>query len=146
MKFTCTVKINQPISKVIDLWEDESKFSLWQDGFNSKTLLEGEKGKVGSKSKIILSQGRKSMELMETVLVNSLPKEFKTFVEHIHMDNTQTVRFRVLSKHDTEYSSEVEYTEFKHIIPKLLAKLFPGMFKKQVQKRLDQFKNLAENN
>jgi len=144
MKFTCSIDINKPIDEVLALWKDESNYKHWQEGFQSKELLSGEKEAVGSQSKIILQQGKQRMELIETILINNLPDERKTLVEHIHMDNTQTVRFESISANETRYISEIEYTKFKHLIPKLMAKLFPSMFKKQVQKWLDLFKLFAE--
>ncbi len=145
MKYTCTVDINLPIDKVVALWEDENHFKKWQDGFQSIEHLEGQLNKPGSKSKILLEQGNVFMELIETIISNNLPKEKKAFYEHIHMSNTQTTRFKELSETKTQHISEVEYTQFNGLMPKLMAKLFPSMFKKQSQKWMDQFKDFVEN-
>ena len=61
------------------------------------------------------------------------------------MDNTMTCYFTELGVNKTKYVSEIEYTAFRGFIPKAMATLFPGMFKKQVQKWLDNFKAFAEN-
>jgi uncharacterized membrane protein len=63
---------------------------------------------------------------------------------HKHMDNTMTCTFKTISEHSTEYISEIEYNAFRGLMPKLLAQLFPGMFKKQLQKWLNNFKEFAE--
>lgn len=144
MKFTCTVDINLPMNRVLELWLDESNNHAWQDGFKSKELIEGNQDEIGSKYRIILEQGNRKMELIETLLSNDLPKERKSLVEHIHMDNTQLVRFEAISDEKTRYVSEIEYIKFKHFVPRIMAKLFPKMFKTQVQKWLDQFKTFAE--
>lgn len=144
MKYKCTVDINSPMDKVVSLWEDEGLFKNWQDGFQSITLLEGEKGAIGSKSRILLQDGKRKMELIETIISNDLPNEKKGLYEHIHMTNTQTTKFEELSENTTRYTSEVEYTKFNGFMPKMMAKLFPGMFKKQSQKWMDQFKQFAE--
>lgn len=144
MQFTCKVSIKKPINELISLWLDESNFKHWQDGFISLELIEGKKGELNSKSKITLQQGKHSMELIERIMVNDLPRERKSFVEHKHMNNIQTVSFNALSEEETECVSVIEYTEFKHLIPRIMAVLFPSMFKKQVQKWLDQFKQFAE--
>lgn len=60
------------------------------------------------------------------------------------MTNTMTSRFSELGENKTEYTAEIEYTKFNGIIPKLMSMLFPGMFKKQSQKWLEQFKSFAE--
>ena len=99
---------------------------------------------MGAKSKILLQQGSRQIELTETILVSNLPEEKSGLHEHIHMTNTQTSRFKSIDQHTTRYISEVEYTKFNGMMPTLMAKLFPGMFKKQSQKWMDQFKAIAE--
>jgi len=144
MKYKCTVDINLPIDLVVQLWSDESHFSKWQDGFQSIQHLEGQAHSNGAKSKILLEQGRQKMELTETIISNNLPTEKKALYEHIHMTNIQTSSFEKLSEGKTRYISEVEYVKFNGFMPKLMAKIFPGMFKKQSQKWMNQFKEFAE--
>lgn len=144
MNYTCSIEINLPITKVIELWNNEAFFNKWQDGFQSITILEGEKNAVGTKSKILLQQGKRKMELIETIITNNLPTEKKALYEHIHMSNTQSSRFEKIDKNKTLYISEVEYTKFNGFAPKVMAKLFPNMFKKQSLKWMEQFKTFAE--
>lgn len=144
MKYRCSVDINVPIDKAVSLWSDESKFHNWQDGFQSIELLEGQSGAAGAKSRILLKQGKGKMELIETIISNDLPREKKGLYEHIHMTNTQTTSFEKIDENNTRYISEVEYTKFNGFMPRMMAKLFPGMFKKQSQKWMDQFKGFAE--
>ncbi|GMN08744.1 hypothetical protein MTsPCn9_08000 [Croceitalea sp. MTPC9] len=144
MKYTCSIDIKLPIDMVSALWSNEAYFKEWQDGFQFIKHLEGEPNSVGAKSKILLQQGKRKVELLETILVNNLPEEKKALYEHIHMTNTQTTRFKKISENQTQYTSEVEYTKFNSFMPKLMAKLFPGVFKKQSQKWMRQFKAFAE--
>jgi len=146
MKFTCTVHINRPIDAVVNLWKDESHFKEWQLGFESKELISGEKETKGAKSKIVLSHSGRSMELIETIEFNELPKARKIYVEHKHMCNYLTDSFNEVNSNETIYATEVEYTKFIGLIPNIMARLFPSMFKKQVQKWLDAFKVFAEAN
>ncbi|MFT5822203.1 MAG: putative membrane protein [Crocinitomix sp.] len=143
MKYTCTVTINAPIDYVVKLWEDESNFSDWQDGFESIELLSGNHNTKGAKSKIILD-GDRRIELIETIISNNLPEEKVALYAHIHMVNTQTSRFKKLGDNLTEYTSEVVYTQFNGFMIKLMAKLFPSKFKAQSQKWMGQFKTFAE--
>ena len=144
MKYTCSVDVDLPIEIVAELWADEKHFAKWQDGFQSIDHFEGEANAVGAKSKIFLQQGKRKMELVETIISNQLPAVKKALYVHEHMTNTQTTRFEEISTSKTRYISEVEYTQFNGLMPKLMAKLFPGMFKKQSQKWMDQFKEFAE--
>lgn len=145
MKYTCSVDINLAIDKVATLWADENHFEKWQDGFRSFENLKGEPGAVGTKSKILFRQGKRKVELIETIISNNLPLEKKALYEHVHMTNTQTTKFENISENKTRYISEVEYTQFKGYMPKLMAVLFPSMFKKQSQKWMNQFKEYVEN-
>ena len=144
MKYTCTVKINLPLLETVELWKDENHFKSWQDGFESIEHQSGMPNTAGAKSKIILD-GRQRIELIETIVSFNLPKEKTAVYEHIHMTNTQKSSFQALDSHTTQYTSEVEYTKFNGFMIKLMAKLFPGKFKAQSQKWMNQFKAFAEN-
>ncbi|MGH1387926.1 SRPBCC family protein [Kordia sp.] len=145
MKYTCTIDINLPIDKVVALWSNETYFKEWQDGFESIELISGTPDTKGAKSKIIFN-GKHKMELLETIISNDLPNEKIGLYEHIHMTNTQISRFIVINEYTTQYISEVEYTKFNGFMIKLMAKLFPGKFKQQSQKWMNQFKKFAETN
>ena len=144
MKYTCTTEINLPISQVVELWKDENNFREWQDGFVKIEHISGKPETIGSQSRIYLEQGKQKLELLETITSNNLPHEKRAIYEHIHMTNTQITSFKSLGDNKTQYMSQVEYTKFNKIIPKVLSMLFPGMFRKQSQKWLDQFKEFAE--
>lgn len=144
MKFTCKVVINRPLAEVVALWQDENHFKEWQSGFQRIEHISGTPGTAGAQSKIFLDDGRHKMELLQTVQTANLPDEHKVLVEHKHMDNIQVTRFKALGPNQTEYSSEIDYFKMKAFIPKLMAFLMPGVFRKQVQKWLDQFKAFAE--
>ena len=146
MKYTCSVKVPLNRTDCVNLWMDESQFAEWQDGFQSKTWIEGKPNEIGSKSDIVLAQGKRRMELRETILDNNLPEHIEGRYDHIHMTNTQKITFEAMSSDSTLLTSDVEYTAFHSFMPKLMAKLFPGMFKKQSHKWLDQFRELAERN
>ena len=143
MKYSCTVEINQPIHKTVALWENENNFKEWQDGFESIEHLSGTRNEKGAKSKIILN-GKRKIELVETIILNDLPKEKTALYEHINMTNTQTTRFKEISFNKTQLISEVEYTKFNGFLIKMIAKVFPNKFKQQSQKWLIQFKTFAE--
>lgn len=144
MKYSCKVEIDRPIEKVAALWANEDYFNKWQDGFQSITLIEGKANTTGTKSKIVYQQGKRKLELIETIITENLPYEKKARYEHQHMINTQTTRFEKISAIKTRFISEVNYTKFNGLMPKLLAKFFPKMFKKQSQKWMNQFKVFAE--
>lgn len=144
MKYKCRIEIDLPIDTVVNLWADENNFKEWQDGFVRIERISGEPEEIGAKSKIYLQQGRRKIELIEIILSNNLPEEKSALYEHIHMTNTQTTSFKSIESNKTQYISEVEYVKFNGFIPRIMAMLFPGMFKKQSLKWMHQFKELAE--
>ena len=111
MKYTCSIIINEPIHKVIALWEDEKNFKEWQDGFKSITHLSGLKNTKGAVSKIIF-EDKMTIELVETIIKINLPQEKVALYEHKHMVNTQESRFEPIDLKQTKYTSEVEYLKF----------------------------------
>lgn len=144
MKFTCIVIIEKPINQVTDLFINPDNLKEYQDGFLKKEIVSGVPAEVGTVSRMYYKQGKRDIVITETVTSNNLPHEFTGFYHHIHMDNTMTNRFTSLSENSTQYDAEIEYTNLRGFMVKAMAFLFPRMFKKQVQKWLDQFKEFVE--
>ena len=142
MKFTCTIDINAPRDKVVSVFLDPEKQKHFQDGFIRKELLSGEINQVGTKSKLHY----KRLELIETIQVNNLPDTFQGLYEHKHTTNTMHVTFTSVNAETTRYISEINYTKLNGFLIKAIMKLFPSMFKKQVEKWMIQFKNYVEVN
>ncbi len=145
MRFTCTVNIAAPRENVVKLFQDVTTFKEWQEGFVSLEHLSGLAGTIGAKSKIVYKNGKHVIELTETITVNYLPNEKSALYEHKHMVNTMKNRFTPLGAGQTRYDAEIEYTQFVGFVPKMMALLMPGVFRRQVQKRLDRFKAFVEN-
>jgi uncharacterized membrane protein len=144
MKFSCSVEINKPVEKVIELYDNTENLKKWQDGFVSLEHLSGKPGTPGAKSKLIYKIGKREIELIETISVKNLPHEFSALYETKTMVNTMTNRFIPIGEEKTKYETEIEYTRFNGVMPKMMAFLMPGVFKKQTQKWLNQFKVFAE--
>ena len=145
MKFSCDIEIDLPINKVVELFNNPDNLKEWQDGFEGIEHISGTPGDVGAKTKMFYKSGKRNIVLTETILVNDLPDEFTGKYEAKEMVNTMKNTFHIISENKTRWNAEIEYTEFRGFMPKLMAKLMPGMFKKQVQKWLNQFKSFAEN-
>lgn len=144
MKFIGSVEINKPKSLVAKLFADPLYLIEYQDGFQSKTLLSGEIGQVGAVSMMFFKHGKREMELKETITLNNLPDTFEALYEHKHMDNTMKCKFTALDENKTLYEYEFEYIRVSWLMPKLMFLLFPSMFKKQVDKWMQQFKVFVE--
>ena len=88
--------------------------------------------------------GDREMELKETVTANNLPDSFEAFYHHSHMDNTMKYSFTEIDENTTLYEFECEYTRFKGFMPKFIAVVFPGAYKKPGLKWMAQFKDFIE--
>lgn len=144
MKFGGTISIDQPYEKVAALFADSNNLKKWQEGFQKKELISGTEAENGAISKIYLAQGKRKMELEETIINNQLPHFFEATYHHIHMDNTLKTSFIPINDHQTEYTTEGEYTRVSWVMPKLMMILFPSMFKKQAFTWMENFKRFAE--
>ena len=145
MKFICTVIINQPKEKVAAYFENPEYLSKYQEGFLRKELISGDSMKDNAISKLYYKMGNGGeMELTETVLKNDLPNSFIAQYHHKHTDNTMESNFTALNENQTQYDAEINYTAFKGVMVKIMALLFPSIFKKQVQKWLNNFKVFLE--
>jgi uncharacterized membrane protein len=146
MRFKCQVDIDLPREKVIELFDSVDNLKHWQDGFISFEHLTGEPGEVGSTARMMYEMNGRPMELIETVTVKNFPDEFSGTYVHKHMTNSMVNKFEWLASDKTRWTAEIEYTQLNGFIIKMMAFLMPGMFKKQTQKWLNQFKAFAEGN
>jgi len=141
MKFKCSVEINLPRAKVVELFDNPDNLLYWQDGFMSMEHLSGEPGKEGSKTRL----NYKKLSLVETITENDLPESFHGSYEGNWGKNMMYNYFDKLSENKTQWRSELDYVEMNGFMMKLMKTIMPGMFRKQTQKWMDQFKAFAEN-
>lgn len=143
MKFTCQIDIDLPRNRVIELFDNPDNMKKWQDGLLSFEHLEGEPGQAGARSKLVYQNGKKTFDLYEHITVRNLPDEFSGYYDHVAMRNTMTNRFEELDANSTRWISELHYT-FKTPMWRFFSKFMKGMFRKQTQKYLNNFKKFAE--
>ncbi|MEP1034996.1 SRPBCC family protein [Ekhidna sp.] len=144
MKFNGSIDIKQSRDKVAELFADPAYLKEYQEGFEKKELLKGDAGKEGAISKMYYRNGKHEMVLTETIISNNLPDSFEALYHHKHMDNTMKCTFTQLEDGVTRYDTEVNYTRINWVLPRLIAILFPGMYKKPAQRWLENFKNFVE--
>jgi len=140
MKFKSPVIIKQNKNKVADIFCNPELQHHFQDGFKSKTLISGVEGENGAKSKMVYEK----LELIETILENKLPDSFYALYEHKYTTNTMRVQLTDLADGSTQYDSEMDYTQLNGFFIKMMAKIYPGMFRKQVEKWMNQFRAYCE--
>ena len=144
MIITCETYIDASVEITVELFADRRNLKKWQDGFKSLTPVDGQPGSVGARSKIIFENKGHTIELIETILVNDLPAEFKALYEHSHGSNTTTSSFAEVPGRKTRFTMAIETVAIKGLLPKIMMLIMPGMVKKPTQKWLENFKALAE--
>ncbi len=144
MKFSGSIDIDKPQHIVAAFFADPQYLGEYQEGFLRKELVSGTAGQNGAVSKMYYQMGKGEMELTETITSNQLPEVFEGHYHHKHMDNTMKCRFIALSENKTRYTSEIEYTRINWVMPRLMAILFPGMYRKPAQRWMNNFKEFVE--
>ena len=141
MKFDCSIIIEIPILDVVKSFEDPEALKQSQKGFLRIEHISGDKANAGAKSKLVYNK----FDLIETIIYNKLPDEFFAKYEHKNMTNTMKSKFTSLTNDQTKLTTSIEYTYFSGFVIKIMARFFPKMFKKQVEKWLVKFKLYCEN-
>ena len=142
MKFTCEIVVNRPRADVIRLFDNPDNMKHWQPEFVSFEPLSGTPGQVGAKSKLVYTMGSRTIEMIETITVRDLPREFTGTYETKGVFNIVKNTFEDLGNGSTRWVSENEF-QFG-LFMKIIAFLMPGAFRKTSQKFMDQFKAFAE--
>ena len=141
--YTVTVDINLPRARVVELLDDTDNLFMWQEGLESFEHLSGNPGQVGAKSKFVYKHGKQVIELTETITKRNLPDEFDGTYEWSSGMNTLKNRFVELAPNRTRWESTCGY-EFDSVMLKIMGFLMPGMFRKQNQKFLNNFRAFCE--
>ena len=141
--YTVSVDIDLPRDRVIELFDDDANLVKWQNGLQSFEPISGTPGQPGAKSRLLFDDGKCKVELTETITERNLPDEFNGTYEWKGGKNSLRNRFIELGPERTRWESTCEY-EFSSLMLKLMGFFAPGMFRKQNQKFLDNFKAFCE--
>ena len=142
MKYTCEITINKPLADVIKLFDDPENMKEWQPGLQSYEFLEGPPGQAGSTMKLKYAMGKRQIEMVETILENSLPEKFSGTYEAQGVYNKMDISFVAIDDNTTKWISDQEFRMSGFM--KVWAFLMPGSFKKQSMVFLEKFKEFAE--
>ncbi len=142
MKYTNQVEINLSKTTVISLFLASENYPKWQKNLKSYEPLNGTPGQKGAQAKLRLDNGKRTIEMVETIHENSLPD--KLIVNYMTQDvrNTQINLFLSLSAEKTLYITQSEFSFSGYM--KIIGWLFSNSFKKETQQMLEEFKLFAE--
>ena len=143
MKYQLEIDINLPREKMIELFDNPDNMKHWQPGFQSFEHLSGSPGEVGARYKIIYQMGRRTIEMVETITVRSLPEEFAGTYETRGVWNEVRNLFYEKDAFTTRWVTVNEF-RVSGFAMKMMVFLMPGAFKKQSYKYMENFKAFAE--
>jgi hypothetical protein len=144
MKFTCSIIIQQPRTRVVELFSNPKYLKHYQKNFIEKKLVSGTEGTSHAKSKLYYKMGKGIMVLTETIVNNNLPESFHGHYHHKDMDNTMDSYFDVVDSNTTKYTVDIHYIAFRGVLANTMRLLFPFILKKQVKKWMANFKTFSE--
>ena len=142
MKYKVEVEINQPVNKVIVLFDNPDNLKKWMEGLQSFETISGTPGQEGAKSKLHFKMGKREIDMIETITKRNLPEEFNGTYEAKGVFNIVKNSFIPIDANKTKYVSEQEF-QFRGFM-KLMGAVMPGAFKKQTLKYMNAFKEFAE--
>lgn len=142
LKYELVIDIDAPRDRVVELFIDRDQFRVWQPTLVRLERSQGESGATGATATVVHKMGPREVPMHETVVDGSLPERYEVTYRAKKVFNRVTHRFAELPSGGTRL---VYQTEFELSGPmKLIAKLAPGMFKKQSREVLGRFKSFAE--
>lgn len=143
MKYTVEVEINKPLNRVIELFDSEENAFKWMEGLESWDQISGTPGEPGAKSKMKFDIKGRVMEMVETIEEKNLPERMVMNYTAKGVFNRVVNRFEAVGEEKTHYITEQEF-QMKNVFMKIMGFLMPGMFKKQSNKFLQDFKAFCE--
>lgn len=143
MNYTCEIKIDRPVDRVIELFDNPENMSKWMPGLQSFEHLSGEPGQPGAKSKLRFKMGSRDIEMTETITVRNLPQEFSGTYEAPGVYNVVKNSFLPGGEGGTKWVTENEF-QFTSLMMKIMGFLMPGSFRNETMKHLVAFKEFAE--
>jgi uncharacterized protein YndB with AHSA1/START domain len=141
MTFTCETVVNRPITDVIRLFDNPDNLKKWMTDLVSFEHLSGTPGQPGAKSRLVYKMGRGTCEMIETITVRDLPREFAgtfeskgvcNFVKHSFEDRGDSTR--IVNENDFRFTGFMKVMGF----------FCRGICRRQAQNYLNNFKAFAE--
>lgn len=142
MKYTVHIDISLPRDRVIELFDNPDHLRSWKPDLISFKHRSGEPGEVGATSEIYYKMGKKKVEMIETIVERRLPDAISATYEAGRVWNKVDNHFSEVGPNRTRWTLDSEF-RLKGIM-KVVAKLMPGMFKKQSLTHMERFKAFAE--
>ncbi|HEU5486531.1 MAG TPA: SRPBCC family protein [Microlunatus sp.] len=153
MKYTVGIEVALPRETVAQLLADPAHLQKWLRGLVLHEPLNGEHGQLGTTSRVVMQLGKQKVECTE-IITRREPVDLHDIPEDsvVHFDreivgegmwNAVRDQLTVTGPQTTLWQSESEY-RFSGVLMRLVGLLMPGVFRKQSQQHMQDFKAFAE--
>ena len=142
--YSLEIEIELPRSKVSELFGNPDNLGYWQPGFVSIEPLDGESDLPETRHRLLYTQGKREIEMIETVEVDGLPDEYIATYVAKGMRMRVANRFEKIDENRTRWVSDNE-AHTSGLLMMLFGILMPGCFKKESFRMMKNFKAFAEN-
>lgn len=153
MRYANSIEITLPRQKVVQLLADPALIPMWLRGVVLHEPLRGAHGQVGSVSRVVMQSGRRTMEGTETITrrepadLHGIPADvvvhFAREIVAEGMWNSVHDRLTEATPETTLWESDSEM-RFDSLPMRLMARIIPGVFRRQSQRHMEDFKAFAE--
>ena len=144
MKYSIELIINKSRGEVWKNFDSVENLYKWMPTLKEFKHESGDFGKPGAKSRLRYQEGKKNIEMIETITNRIEPEEFSGTYEMKGTKNLINNRFSDLGENKTKWKLESEF-EFGGIY-KLMSPFFKSMIVKRTKSNMNRFKNLVEGN
>jgi hypothetical protein len=142
MEYTQEIEIALPREDVVRLFDDPANLVRPQRGLQSFEHLDGTPGEAGARSRLVYVNGRRRIEMVETITRRDLPDAFHGTYDAKGVHNVVENYFTEPAPGRTRWVSRnvFEFTGFMKVVAALLGRSFP----KQSKVFMEDFKAFAE--
>ncbi len=144
MKIIREIVINKSREEVWKVFDDPENMKKWQPTLKKFEHQSGRQGQVGAISKLTYEENRREIVMTETITGRKEPDEFSGEYTTPQAVNKINNKFVKLDDSKTKWVMDCEF-RFKGLIWNLISPLLRGAIRKRIEKDMNQFKQLAEN-
>ena len=142
MKYSAEVTINKNREEVWGMFDSTENLYKWQPTLKDFKLESGEAGEPGAKSRLKYLEGKREIEMIETITCRNKPEEFSGTYEMKGTKNWIKNSFEVIDKNKTKWVMDSEF-QFGGIY-KLMSPFIKGMIIKRTNSDMNRFKDFVE--
>lgn len=142
MKYTNSVRIHRDRNLVLRLFLDTRYLRKWMKGLYSFHTVQGQKGRLGSRTRMVFQMGKKQKVFYQTLIEKSYPHCYGfQFDSEYGISEVRYIFVPLANQHTLlETHTRLKLTG----LTKLLSVIAPKLFRKKSQRHIEDFKYFVE--